>query len=159
MLDIQIVETPGLGDRSYIGTDGEVAIVVDPQRDIDRILEAVDGVPITHVFETHIHNDYVTGGLVLAERCGAAYVVNADDPVGFERHGIRDRKVIATGTLEITAIHTTGHTPTHMSYAVGVDGDTAAAFTGGPVLSSAMGRPDLVDPGRTNDRAQHRHQD
>src|SRR3546814_9904879 len=94
MLDIQIVETPGLGDRSYIGTDGEVAIVVDPQRDIDRILEAVDGVPITHVFETHIHNDYVTGGLVLAERCGAAYVVNADDPVGFERHGIRDGEEI-----------------------------------------------------------------
>src|SRR3546814_3637833 len=103
-----------------------------------------DLVPITHVFETHIHNDYVTGGLVLAERCGAAYVVNADDPVGFERHGIRDGEVIATGTLEITAIHTPGHTPTHMSYAVGVDGDPAAVFTGGSVLYGAMGRTDLV---------------
>lgn len=159
MLDIRIVETPGLGDRSYIATDGEVAVVIDPQRDIDRILEEVGDVPVTHVLETHIHNDYVTGGLVLAERCGATYVVNADDPVDFDRHGVRDGDVLTTGSLEITAIHTPGHTPTHLSYAVGVDGQPPdAVFTGGSILFGAMGRTDLVDPDITEDltRAQHR---
>ena len=67
------IETPGLGDRSYLAHDGEVAIVIDPQRDIDRVLAlaASAGVRITHVAETHIHNDYVSGGLDLARRTGA----------------------------------------------------------------------------------------
>jgi glyoxylase-like metal-dependent hydrolase (beta-lactamase superfamily II)/rhodanese-related sulfurtransferase len=158
MFDVRIVETPGLGDRTYIVTDEQVAVVIDPQRDIDRILDIVGDVPVTHVLETHIHNDYVTGGLALADRCGAAYVVNADDPVDFSRHGVRDGEVIATGTMEITAIHTPGHTPTHMSYAFAVDGEPRAVFTGGSVLYGAMGRTDLVDPDITEDltRAQHR---
>ena len=158
MVDIRIVETPGLGDRSYVVTDGDIAVVIDPQRDIDRILDAVGDVPVTHVFETHIHNDYVTGGLALAQRCDATYVVNEDDPVDFDRHGIRDGEVIATGSLEITAIHTPGHTPTHLSYAVGVHGQPTTVFTGGSILYGAMGRTDLVDPGITEEltRAQHR---
>jgi glyoxylase-like metal-dependent hydrolase (beta-lactamase superfamily II) len=149
--DVRIVETAGLGDRSYLVTDGEVAVAIDPQRDIDRILAVADGTPITHVFETHIHNDYVTGGLALAKRCGATYVVNADDPVRFERHGIRDGEVVTTGTLAVTAIHTPGHTTTHLSYAVAVGGETVAVFTGGSVLFGAMGRTDLVDPTRTEE--------
>ena len=158
MLDIRIVETPGLGDRSYVVTDGDVAVVIDPQRDLDRILDAVGDVPVTHVLETHIHNDYVTGGLALASRCGATYVVSADDEVAFERHGIRDGEVITTGSLEVTAIHTPGHTPTHLSYSVAVGGRPVAVFTGGSVLYGAMGRTDLVDPDRTEEltRAQHR---
>src|SRR6476646_7446470 len=65
--DVTIVpiDTPTLGDRSYLVHDGSVALVIDPQRDIDRVLEVARaaGVRISHVFETHIHNDYVTGGL------------------------------------------------------------------------------------------------
>ena len=64
---VELIETPTLGDRSYLVHDGSVAFVVDPQRDIDRVLAAVDrhGVRLTDVFETHIHNDYLTGGLAL----------------------------------------------------------------------------------------------
>ena len=74
------LETPTLGDRSYLVHDGEVAFVVDPQRDIDRVLALLDEqrLRLTHVFESHIHNDYVTGGFALARRAGAAYLVNAD---------------------------------------------------------------------------------
>jgi hydroxyacylglutathione hydrolase len=158
VVEVRIVETPGLGDRSYLVTDGQVAVAIDPQRDIDRVLDAADGTPITHVLETHIHNDYVTGGLALARRCRATYVVNAEDPVGFERHGIRDGETVTTGSLAITAIHTPGHTPTHLSYAVAADGEHVAVFTGGSILFGAMGRTDLVDPARTEEltRAQHR---
>jgi glyoxylase-like metal-dependent hydrolase (beta-lactamase superfamily II) len=73
------IETPSLGDRSYLVHDGDVALVIDPQRDIDRVLDAAAeaGVRITDVFETHVHNDYVTGGYALAQQTGAAYHVNA----------------------------------------------------------------------------------
>ncbi len=158
MVHVRIIETPGLGDRSYLVTDGQVTVVIDPQRDIDRVLATAGDTVITHVFETHIHNDYVTGGLALATHCGAEYLVNADDPVSFERHGIHDGDVISTGALTVTVIHTPGHTPTHLSYAVAVDGDPIAVFTGGSVLFGAMGRTDLVDPALTEEltRAQHR---
>ena len=53
---------------------------------------------ITHVLETHIHNDYVTGGLALASQTGAAYVVAASEEVGFERMGVRDNDQIAAGS-------------------------------------------------------------
>jgi hydroxyacylglutathione hydrolase len=67
----------------------EVAVVVDPQRDIDRVLEVA--MPSRRRadhprLETHIHNDYVTGGYALAEPGRCAYHVNADDPVAYERH-------------------------------------------------------------------------
>jgi hydroxyacylglutathione hydrolase len=65
VVEILTIQTPSLGDRSYLVTDGVVAFMVDPQRDIDRVLAlaASRGIAVTHVFETHIHNDYVTGGL------------------------------------------------------------------------------------------------
>jgi rhodanese-related sulfurtransferase len=73
-VEVAAIDTPTLGDRSYLAHDGDVAVVVDPQRDIDRVLDlaAARGVRITHVFETHLHNDYVTGGLALARATGTA---------------------------------------------------------------------------------------
>ncbi|SNY59374.1 MBL fold metallo-hydrolase [Paractinoplanes atraurantiacus] len=72
MFRILPIDTPTLGDRSYLVHDGTSAFVVDPQRDIDRVLAlaTAEQVTITHVFETHIHNDYVTGGYALARATG-----------------------------------------------------------------------------------------
>src|ERR1700722_9028506 len=99
MAEILTIQTPSLGDRSYLVTDGVAAFVVDPQRDIDRVLAltASRGIAVTHVFETHIHNDYVTGGLALARATGAAYHVNAADPVGFDRDPVDDGDVVPVG--------------------------------------------------------------
>jgi len=62
--EIATIETPELGDRSYVVVAGDQAAVVDPQRDIDRVLEVLSGrrITLSHVLETHIHNDYVSGG-------------------------------------------------------------------------------------------------
>lgn len=62
-MDVSIIETSGLGDRSYLVAHHGIAVVIDPQRDIDRVLALADKnqVRITHVLETHLHNDYVTG--------------------------------------------------------------------------------------------------
>src|SRR5262245_382349 len=101
MIEIVAIDTPSLGDRGYLAADGTVALVVDAQRDFDRILQvAADrGVTITHVLETHIHNDYVTGGLALAGAVGAQYLVNAADPVGFDRTPIADGDRLEVGGM------------------------------------------------------------
>lgn len=149
MMRIETIETSGLGDRSYLATDGEVGIVVDPQRDIDRVLALVHkhGARLTHVFETHIHNDYVTGGLELAERMGAEYVLSADDAVSFDRTPVREGDVIRTGAMRIRAVHTPGHTYHHLSYVLeDANGNAEAVFTGGSMLYGTSGRTDLLGP-------------
>jgi glyoxylase-like metal-dependent hydrolase (beta-lactamase superfamily II)/rhodanese-related sulfurtransferase len=158
MLTILTLETPTLGDRSYLVHDGAVAFVVDPQRDIDRVLELADeaDVRITDVFETHIHNDYVTGGFALAQVTGARYHVNADDRVSFARESIRDGDVVdVSPTLRVRAVHTPGHTFTHLSYVL--EGDTAAVFSGGSLLLGSTGRPDLLGPEHTDVLVRHQH--
>ena len=67
-----VIDTPGLGDRGYIAHDGVHAFVIDPQRDTDRVerLIAEHGLTVTHVGETHIHNDYVNGGYQFAKKHG-----------------------------------------------------------------------------------------
>ncbi|MCA1719817.1 MAG: MBL fold metallo-hydrolase [Actinobacteria bacterium] len=89
---VDILETPDLGDRSYVVSDGSVALVVDPQRDLDRVEALVVelGVQVRMVVETHLHNDYVTGGHALARRTGATYVVAGRDDVAFERCAAHD---------------------------------------------------------------------
>ena len=167
-LSVRTLETASLGDRSYVVHDGEVAFVVDPQRDIDRVLEvlAADGVRLTHVFETHIHNDYVTGGLALARATGAAYLVNAADEVAFERTPITDGEVVEVGPrMRVRALATPGHTFTHLSYALSVVSaedaedaeDAYAVFTGGSLLYGATGRPDLLGPEHTDTLVRHQH--
>jgi glyoxylase-like metal-dependent hydrolase (beta-lactamase superfamily II)/rhodanese-related sulfurtransferase len=151
-LEIVPIETPTLGDRSYLVHDGSDAFVVDPQRDIDRVLAlAADrGVTIRHVFETHVHNDYVTGGRALAAAAGATYHVNAEDPVTFERELIADGDIVqVTGTLSVKALATPGHTFTHLSFALLDDGRPVGVFTGGSLLFGSTGRPDLLGPDAT----------
>jgi len=158
------IETPTLGDRSYLAHDGEVAVVIDPQRDIDRVLALAEeaGVTITDVFETHIHNDYVTGGLALAQATGARYHVNAADEVSYERSPISDGDVVeASPTMRVRAIATPGHTFTHLSYALesaaapGEDFEPVGVFTGGSLLFGATGRPDLLGHDHTHDLVHH----
>ena len=152
MIVILPIDTPGLGDRSYLAHDGEVALVVDPQRDYDRVLGLAEaaGVRITHVFESHIHNDYVTGGYQLARAVGARYLLNADDPVSFERVGVRDGEVVEVGPrMRVRVLHTPGHTHTHLSFALEADGEPVAVFTGGSLLYGSTGRPDLLGPDHT----------
>ncbi|MBB6627866.1 MBL fold metallo-hydrolase [Nocardioides sp. KIGAM211] len=161
-LTIVTIDTPTLGDRSYLVHDGEVAFVVDPQRDIDRVLALLDehDVRLTHVLETHLHNDYVTGGFALAARTGAAYVVNAADAVSFTRTPVTDGEVLAIGTrMRVTALATPGHTFTHLSYAL-VDAATDTAvgvFSGGSLLYGATGRPDLLGAEHTHDLVHHQY--
>ncbi|MFC3890736.1 rhodanese-like domain-containing protein [Lentzea rhizosphaerae] len=160
MTQIVPIDTPSLGDRSYLVSDGSVAFVVDPQRDIDRVIALAEqhGARITDVFETHIHNDYVTGGLALARATGAAYHVNAADPVTFDHTPIHDGQVVQVGSeMRVRAVATPGHTFTHLSYVLETSDRASAVFTGGSLLFGSTGRPDLLGPEHTDElvRAQY----
>jgi glyoxylase-like metal-dependent hydrolase (beta-lactamase superfamily II)/rhodanese-related sulfurtransferase len=161
-ITVVALDTPTLGDRSYLAHDGEVAFVVDPQRDIDRVDDLLEQhrVRLTHVFETHLHNDYVTGGLALAQAHEAAYLVNGADRVAFERTPVADSQVVEIGPrMRVTAVATPGHTYTHLSYVLAdaVSDEQVAVFSGGSLLYGATGRPDLLGQGHTHAlvRAQH----
>jgi hydroxyacylglutathione hydrolase len=149
---VRQIETPSLGDRSYLAHDGHVAVVIDPQRDADRVTALADreGVRITHVAETHIHNDYVSGGLALSRAHGAAYLVNAEDPVGFGREPVADGDTVDIGPgMRLRVLATPGHTFSHLAYVLESDGQVAGVFTGGSLLFGSTGRPDLLGPQNT----------
>ena len=154
-LTILPVDTASLGDRSYLVHDGEVAFVVDPQRDIDRVQHLLEqeGVRLTHVLETHIHNDYVTGGHALARATGAAYLVNAADPVSFDRVPVEDRQVVAVGDrMRLTAVATPGHTWTHLSYLLTDEQQTLARAVRG-LAAARVHRPPRPPRPRPHRRA------
>lgn len=153
-MDVTIIETSSLGDRSYLISQDEVGVVVDPQRDIDRVLAlaAEHEVRITHVLETHIHNDYVTGGLELARSVGAQYVVAAGDEVAFERRAVSDGDVIDAGPFGFRVLHTPGHTHEHVSYVLqDGSGNPVGVFSGGSMLHGTTGRTDLVGAEHTEE--------
>ena len=158
-LTVTIIETPTLGDRSYVVDDGHHALVVDPQRDIDRVLAVLEGrgLRLAAVAETHAHNDYVSGGLELARRSGAAYLVPCETQVLYERTEVCDEDVRTVGTMTVRTIGTPGHTHHHVAFAVGTGDAPAFVFTGGSMLFGAVGRTDLVAPDATLGltRAQH----
>ncbi|MEU0120494.1 MBL fold metallo-hydrolase [Streptomyces albidoflavus] len=160
MFFADILETEGLGNRSYLAGGARAAVVVDPPRDIDRVIAAAArrGVRIVAVAETHLHNDYVTGGLELARLTGARYLVPAGASVAYARVAVADGDVeeIDEGVV-LRAVATPGHTPHHTSYVLEEDGRAVAAFTGGSLLIGSVGRPDLVEPRLTVELARAQH--
>lgn len=158
-MEITTVRTPGLGDSTYVVVHDGQAIVVDPQRDIDRFLFILDqsNAELRFVVETHIHNDYVSGGRELAARTGAEIVLPAAGAVKFDHLPAFHNEVIESGAWSVVPIHTPGHTPEHLSYLAVLDGEPIALFSGGSLLVGSAGRPDLLgmDRARTLARLQY----
>lgn len=141
----------GLGHLSTLISDDSrgVAAVVDPRRDIDIYLDAAReaDVRITHVVETHLHNDYVSGGRELAALTGASHLIGAGAGLGYEHRPVRHGDSIDIGALRFVALETPGHTPEHVSYAVADISraeDPVVLFTGGSLLVGSVGRTDLL---------------
>lgn len=163
-VQVSVIATSSLGDRSYLATDGRVAVVVDPQRDIDRVLYLAGkkGVRITHVLETHLHNDYVSGGLELARVTGARYLVAAADTVDFDRVPVTDGDVVpVSDALRLRVIATPGHTFHHLSYVLDEadthDWSPVGVFTGGSLLFGTTGRTDLLGQQHAHELAHHQY--
>lgn len=145
----------GLGHQSYFVTDGKsrVAAVVDPRRDVEIYLQAAKraSARITHILETHIHNDYVTGARELAAQTGASIVASADGQLAYAHQPVRDGDRLQVGELRFQVMTTPGHTPEHVSYVVYEPESTTpyAVFSGGSMLIGGAGRTDLLGSGMT----------
>jgi hydroxyacylglutathione hydrolase len=148
---VRLFRIEGLGHLSTLIADDSagVAAFVDPRRDVDAYLAAARelDVRITHVVETHLHNDYVSGGRELAVLTGASHVIGAGAGLAHEHRPLRDGATFDVGGLRFTTLDTPGHTPEHVAYAVADTGrgaDPAMLLTGGSLLVGAVGRTDLL---------------
>jgi hydroxyacylglutathione hydrolase len=149
-----------LAQASYLlgcAATGE-ALVVDPNRDVEQFVAAAEAedLRITHISETHIHADFVSGARELAERTGARlYLSDEGDEnwkYAFAREYdavlLKDGDSLKVGNVRIDVLHTPGHTPEHLAFVVT---DTAAAdkpmgvFTGDFIFVGDVGRPDLLE--------------
>ena len=149
-----------LAQASYLlgcSRTGE-ALVVDPNRDVEQYLElaAAEGLRVTHVTETHIHADFVSGSRELARRAGATLLLSGEGGRDWQyafaaSDGatlLRDGDAFMVGNIRVSAMHTPGHTPEHLAFLVT---DTAATerpiglFTGDLLFVGDVGRPDLLE--------------
>ncbi|MFX0546219.1 MBL fold metallo-hydrolase [Roseovarius sp. S1116L3] len=154
----------GVAECSYIlGDDAaHVCAVVDPRPDVEIYLEAARrfGMAITHVFETHIHADFLSGARELVDRLGGQaqlYVSEeAGAEYGFDHEPVRDGDEFTFGGMKMKARFTPGHTPEHMSYLL-FDGDTETPWgvlSGDAFFVDSVGRPDLLGQDETEELAE-----
>lgn len=146
--------TEGIAQLSYlVGDDSEgTAAVIDPRRDVEVYLETARELhlSITHIFETHIHADFISGARELAERSGTAKMYlskEGDAKYGFDHVPIGDGDRFQFGKVTLTARFTPGHTPEHLSYEVSETKHSDSPFgvlTGDSLFVNSVGRPDLL---------------
>lgn len=159
-LHIETVRTEGLGDSTYVLIHDGLALVVDPQRDIDRFEDILDRAEaeLRLVIETHVHNDYVSGGRDLARSSGAELVMPAGAaPVFRHRPAFHHEEIDFGAGAVLRPIHTPGHTPEHTSYLFVLDGVERAVFSGGSLLVGSAGRTDLLGEERAESLARLQH--
>jgi len=141
----------GLGCASYIvGCEAKgMAAVIDPDRDIQKYLNAAQsrGLTITHIIETHLHADHVSGNADLAASTGAEIYVHEASGAEYAHKTVKQDDVIELGNIRIKVLHTPGHTPESITLLVS---DTTRAeepwlaLTGDTLFVGDIGRPDLV---------------
>lgn len=137
------------------------AVIIDPERDIDRYVEAAaaEGLEITAVVETHIHADFLAGTREFAERYDTTIYVSDEGDENWKYEWVksgdydavflRDGDTFRIGNVELRAVHTPGHTPEHLSFTVTDHGGGAdepmGIVTGDFVFVGDLGRPDLLE--------------
>jgi hydroxyacylglutathione hydrolase len=137
-----------LAHASYmLASEGE-AVVVDPQRDVEIYLKAAEAnhVAIRHIFETHLHADFVSGHQELASRTGARIYIGEQAQATFPHVTVRDGFELQVGRMRITAFETPGHTPESMCFVISDEEKSPAPWavlTGDTLFLGDVGRPDL----------------
>lgn len=155
----QRVTTPGIAQISYlIGDDATgTAAVVDPRPHVDVYLQLARryDLAITHIFETHIHADFMSGSRELAGRLGNAEIYASREEqaeYGFSTQPIQADDQFQFGSVLLTARHTPGHTPEHLAYEVAEPENPTqpwGIFTGDSLFVGSAGRPDLLGDAQT----------
>jgi len=148
---------PGIAHSSYIVAGDKTCAVIDPARDVDRYIRAAEemGLVITHILETHLHADFISGHLDLADRTGATIYAPKAGNCPFPHSTVEEGDIISLENIRFSVIDTAGHTPEHICY-IATDtarGETPVAlFSGDTLFVGDVGRPDLF-PGRAEELA------
>mgnify|MGYP002623434765 FL=1 len=155
------VQTAGIAQLSYlVGDDGsQTAAVVDPRPSIEVYLELSrkHGVTITHIFETHIHADFMSGARELENRLGSAKIYasgEGDAKYEFPIQKIHAGDHFEFGSVVFTVRHTPGHTPEHVAYELAENdhrGTPWGVLTGDSLFVGSAGRPDLIGEEETEE--------
>lgn len=137
-----------LAHASYMISSEGVAVVVDPQRDVDIYLEAAaqKGLRIEHIIETHLHADFVSGHRELAERTGACIYMGAASGATFPHVAVKDGDSLRFGNSRVDFLETPGHTVESVCAVLYDTADASqarAVFTGDTLFVGDVGRPDL----------------
>ncbi len=145
---------------SYLfGCGGRAAAaVVDPLGELAPYLEAAaaTGMRIRYVIDTHLHADHVSAGRALAQAAGAEYVLSAEAATQFPFRGVGDGEVLELGNVQVTVLHTPGHTPEHISLLVTDrtrSDEPWFAFTGHTLMVGDLGRTELATSAEDGARA------
>lgn len=144
-LVVKQLQRVGKGCVAYLIADGGQAIVVDPHRHVEPYLALAErlGVKITHVFDTHLHADHISGGRLLADQTGATYLIEAHDAEGakFAYQAVEPGETLTLGSTEIKLmpLFTPGHTPGSASMLI----DGRFLVSGDTLFVASIGRPDL----------------
>ena len=152
-MDITTLEIRSLGNATHLvaSADGD-AVVIDPPRDAWHVdaAAAERGWRITHVVETHVHNDYLTGALELRAAHGSEVLAPARGGYDFPHRPVDDGDVLIVGDIHLRARATPGHTPEHLAWDIrstdAADDAPIAVATGGSLLAATAGRTDLLGP-------------
>lgn len=162
-LVLETVFTEGIAQLSYLIGDKATgkAVVIDACHDIETYIEIArsNKLVITHALETHIHADFVSGSRELAARTATAKVflsVEGGASYGFDHEKIRDGDKIDLGGVILTARHTPGHTPEHLSFVAAESNrkdHPFAIFSGDCLFADSVGRPDLLSDDRSEELA------
>lgn len=142
----------GLGNSSYlIHTGGDRAILVDPDRSVQRYLQGAGsrGWRVVAILETHLHADFVSGSLEVLHAIGAPVYLPAEAGARFPHRGVHPGERLEIGDVKVEAIGSPGHTPEHLSYVVRPPGQPPSLFSGGALIVGGAARTDLIDPGST----------
>ncbi|MFZ0542435.1 MAG: rhodanese-like domain-containing protein [Candidatus Sulfotelmatobacter sp.] len=137
-----------LAHASYMLASKGEAVLVDPQRDVEIYLNAAEAnhVSIRHIFETHLHADFVSGHTELASRTGAQIYIGAQAGAAFPHVALKDGFQLQVGQMRITALETPGHTPESMCFVITDEEKSPAPWavlTGDTLFLGDVGRPDL----------------
>jgi len=137
-----------IAHSSYILAGKKSAAVIDPRRDVDLYITAARalGVKITHILETHLHADFVSGHMDLAQKTGAKIYAAKSAQCTFEHIPLSEGDTIQLENIVLQVLETPGHTPEHLTYVVMDKSRSASplgAFVGDTLFVGDVGRPDL----------------
>lgn len=145
---VETIKIESLANNGYVvgSEQSGRCVVIDPARDVGQYVQiaANHGTRIVYAFETHVHNDFVSGARELADQTGCQVGASASGGLLFPSVRLQENDAFGLGDFKIRVLHTPGHTPESISFIAEEQGQVTAIFTGGALMLGGAARVDLL---------------